>query len=205
MRGDATYTLDVDFGADVGLGVQRYFAEQLAFFDRWLRRTGRRARGEAPVRIFVMGGGSGRKTALGKLDHGGRWREEHEWPLARRPRRPLPPARRRLALAGGARGRDEPRRYTYDPAHRCRRSAGTTARSASCRPEGAGMEPAWSRLLSPALRLRNILTPGRADQRETAEFFAAREPYPRLSERADVLVYQTEPLDEPVEVTGRAP
>ena len=31
---------------------------------------------EAPLRIFVMGAGSGR------LVHG-RWRDEHEWPLAR--------------------------------------------------------------------------------------------------------------------------
>ena len=47
------------------------------------------------------------------------------------------------------------------------------------------------------------MTPGAADQKESAEFFTAREPYQRLSERADVLVYQTEPLEEPVEVTGR--
>jgi hypothetical protein len=65
------------------------------------------------------------------------------------------------------------------------------------------MEPAWARFLSPVLRLRNVLTPGPADQKEAAEFFASREPYPRLSERPDVLVYATAPLDEPVEVTGR--
>ena len=47
------------------------------------------------------------------------------------------------------------------------------------------------------------MTPGPADQKESAEFFTAREPYVRLSERDDVLVYQTEPLAEPVEVTGR--
>ena len=70
--------------------------------------------------------------------------------------------------------------------------------------EGAGMEPAWSRFLSPVLRLRNILTPGPMDQQETPEIFAAREPYPRLSERADVLVFETEPLEEAIEVTGRA-
>ncbi len=70
--------------------------------------------------------------------------------------------------------------------------------------EGAAMEPAWSRFLSPVLRLRNIMTPGPADQKESPEFFTSREPYPRLSERPDVLVYQTEPLAEPVEVTGRA-
>ena len=87
MRGDVTYTLDVDFGPDSRWGVQRYFEEQLEYFDRWLREDGSQAAGWAPsgkpVRIFVMGGGSGRKTALGKLDHGGRWREEDEWPLSR--------------------------------------------------------------------------------------------------------------------------
>ncbi len=44
MRGDATYTLDVDFGEDSAWGVRRYFAEQLAFFDRWLQEEG----GDAP-------------------------------------------------------------------------------------------------------------------------------------------------------------
>ena len=66
------------------------------------------------------------------------------------------------------------------------------------------MEPVWARLLNPALLLRNIMTPGPADQKESAELFTARQPGRRLSERADVLVYQTEPLEEPVEVTGRA-
>ena len=85
MRGDATFCLDVDFGKDSAWGVKRYFDEQLEFFNRFLPddATGQPA-AEAPVRIFVMGGGSGHKTAAGKLDHGGRWRDEWEWPLARR-------------------------------------------------------------------------------------------------------------------------
>jgi putative CocE/NonD family hydrolase len=62
----------------------------------------------------------------------------------------------------------------------------------------------WARLLNPTLRLRNVLTPGPADQKESPEFFASSEPYPRLSDRADVLVYQSEPLTEAIEVTGRA-
>ncbi len=36
MRGDATFCHDVDFGPESAWGVQRYFDEQLAFFDRWL-------------------------------------------------------------------------------------------------------------------------------------------------------------------------
>src|SRR5581483_3968506 len=204
MRGDATYTLDVDFGEHSRWGVQRYFEEQLAFFDRWLPdgATGHPA-GEAPVKIFVMGGGSGRKTPLGKLDHGGRWRDEQEWPLARAvpttyylhsdgTLRLEPPA------AGAA-----PRRFVYDPDDPVPTIGGLYCAVGELPSEGADIEPMWARLLNPALLLRNIMTPGPADQRESAEFFTAREPYRRLSERPDVLVYQTEPLAEPVEVTGR--
>ena len=131
---------------------------------------------EAPVRIFVMGGGSGRKTA----ERQARPRR----PLARRAgvaararacRRRLPPPRRRLAL-DRARRRPAPSRGTSPTTRsiRCRRSAASTARSASFRPEGEGMEPMWARLLNPALRLRNIMTPGPADQKESPAFFAAR-------------------------------
>ena len=205
MRGDATYTLDVDYGPSSVWGVQRYFEEQLAFFDRWLKEDGGGApEGEAPIRIFVMGGGSGRKSALGKLDHGGRWREEHEWPLARAREVVYHLHGDGSLLLEPPAGEDEPRRFTYDPAHPVPTIGGNYCSIGELPAEGAGMEPAWSRFLSPVLRLRNILTPGPMDQKETPELFAAREPYPRLSERSDVLVFQTEPLAEPIEVTGRA-
>jgi len=203
MRGDATFCHDVDFGPASVWGVQRYFDEQLAFFSRWLPddATGH-PEGEAPVRIFVMGGGSGRKTAEGKLDHGGRWREEREWPLARAVPTPF-----HLRPDGGL-SRDappegaEPRRYTFDPAHPVPTIGGLYCAIGELPADGAGMEQAWARLLNPVLRLRDLLTPGPADQRESPSFFGSEEPYPRLSERADVLVYETEPLTEPIEVTG---
>src|ERR1700722_8380957 len=79
-------TLDAD-GGDI-------FARRLEWFDRHLKgmvapvgveasASGRAAGNgsEAPVRLFVMGGGSGRKTAQGRLDHGGRWRSERDWPV----------------------------------------------------------------------------------------------------------------------------
>jgi len=206
MRGDATYTLDVDFGPDSRWGIRRYFAEQLAFFDRWLKDGPASGTGWAPdgkpVRIFVMGGGTGRRTALGKLDHGGRWRDEDEWPLARaRPTSwylhgdgslgPEPPA-----------ARVEPRRFTYDPDDPVPTIGGLYCAVGEFPPDGVDIEAAWARLLNPSLRLRNIMTPGPADQKESAGYFTAREPYRRLSERADVLVYQTEPLEQSVEVTG---
>jgi uncharacterized protein len=202
MRGDASWTLDVDFGPDSVWGVRRYFEEQLRFFDAYLKEAGEPL-DDAPVRIFVMGGGSGRRTADGKLDHGGRWREEREWPVAR--------TRARTywlhgdgTLSEQDPGHAEPRRFTYDPAHPVPTIGGNYCAVGELPAEGPAIEPAWARLVNPTLRLRNLLTPGPADQAEAPEFFGSRAPYPRLSQRPDVLVYQSEPLAEPVEVTGRA-
>jgi predicted acyl esterase len=202
MRGDASWTLDVDFGPDSVWGVRRYFEEQLRFFDAYLRDDGVPLDGP-PVRIFVMGGGSGRRTALGKLDHGGRWRDEQEWPLARATAQTL-----HLHSDGSLRAEEppagaEPRQFTYDPDDPVPTVGGLYCAVGEMPSGDAELEPAWARLLNPALMLRNIMTPGGADQKESAEYFTAREPYQRLSERADVLVNQTEPLEEPVEVTGR--
>jgi len=154
------------------------------------------------VRIFVMGGGSGRRTAAGKLDHGGRWRDEQAWPLQRAVPTPF------YLHADGRLDRETPapsappRRYTFDPAHPVPTLGGLYCSIGELPAGEAGMEPAWARLLSPVLRLRDLLTPGPVDQKEDPAFFGSREPYPRLSERPDVLVYQTDPLAEAVEVTG---
>jgi uncharacterized protein len=204
MRGDVTYTLDVDFGESSRWGVRRYFEEQFEFFNRWLPdgAPGQPV-GEAPVRIFVMGGGSGRKTAEGKLDHGGGWRDEQEWPLAR-----AVPTVWHLhgdgSLRAEAPGEDgASRHFTYDPEDPVPTIGGNYCAVGELPQQGEGMEPMWMRLLNPALLLRNIMTPGPTDQKESAAFFTAKEPYVRLSERPDVLVYETEPLAEAVEVTGR--
>src|SRR4030095_13594442 len=72
------------------------------WYDRWLRGVDNGLDAEAPLKIFVMGGGSGRgssagrlraggrgraraagRASAGRLVHGGRWRDEREWPLAR--------------------------------------------------------------------------------------------------------------------------
>ncbi|MGA1327962.1 MAG: CocE/NonD family hydrolase [Rubrivivax sp.] len=206
MRGEASWCHEVDFGADSVWGVQRYFEEQLAFFSRWLADdpdAAPQVDRTPPVRLFVMGGGSGRRTAAGKLDHGGRWRAEREWPLARA----VPTAlhlRSDGRLSAEPAGVDEPpRRFRYDPAHPVPTLGGLYCSIGELPDGGAGVEPAWARLLSPVLRLRDLLTPGPVDQKESPTFFGAREPWPRLRDRPDVLVFETEPLAQAVEVTGQ--
>lgn len=80
---------DVDFGPQATLHgnlSHDYLSFRLGWFNRHLKQV--RQDDPAPVRLFVMGGGSGRRNAAGRLDHGGRWREEAEWPIART--RPVP-------------------------------------------------------------------------------------------------------------------
>jgi putative CocE/NonD family hydrolase len=74
---------DVDFGPGSTLDTDGgdIFMRRLQWFDRHLKGARVGPGREAPVRLFVMGGGSGRKTAQGRLDHGGQWRSEHDWPI----------------------------------------------------------------------------------------------------------------------------
>ena len=209
----ASYAGNVDFGAQATLDNARegsFNEQRLAFFDRWLKEedrhradtevgpyTGadtqvgpntRQAQGErgrddgpgerAPVKLFVMGGGSGRKNPEGRLDHGGKWVEETAWPPARVKETPL-------YLNGGGRlsiGLPEPgtrpSRYRFDPETPVPTIGGNIS---------SGMP---------------IMEPGGFDQRESEEFFGCQAPYLPLASRRDVLVFQTEPLTEDVEVTG---
>jgi putative CocE/NonD family hydrolase len=202
MRGDSTWVGDVDFGPASVWGVPRYFEEQLRFFDRWLRDVPTEVDREPPVRIFVMGGGSGRRTPQGKLDHGGQWRSEHEWPPARtRPTtyylhgdgtlRPEPPPREA-----------PPRSFTFDPEHPVPTIGGSLCGIMELPADQGDLDPMWRRFLSPVTRLRHIVPIGPAHQKETPKLFGARPPYPLLADRPDVLVFQTPPLPEPIELTG---
>ena len=126
---------------DVALGSRSATSTSSCALRRWLPdEAAGQPPDEPPVQIFVMGGGTGRKTALGKLDHGGRWRDEQEWPLARAQARDVASARGRRAR-GRASAAGEPRRSPTTRTTPCRRSAATTARSASSRRRARG----WSR------------------------------------------------------------
>ena len=212
MRGDTSFCLDVDFGPQSVWGVTRYFAEQLAFFGRHLRGAlaasgsepqSLQAPDEAPVRIFVMGGGSGRRLPSGRLDHGGHWRDEYEWPLARA--RPTP-----FHLHGDGTLAEEPAAagappctFTFDPAHPVPTIGGLLCQIGELPPAGPdAQEDAWTRFLNPVLRLRNVVSPGPAHQEETEEIFGAEQPGRLLCDRPDVLCFRTEPLAAAVEVTG---
>ena len=74
------YAGDAEFTADAALD---FDAWRLRWLDRWLKGTPNGIDTEPPVRVYVMGAGEPHKTRDGRLFVGGRWRDEHEWPLAR--------------------------------------------------------------------------------------------------------------------------
>jgi putative CocE/NonD family hydrolase len=80
-----TWNGEVDFGPQSTLDgnlAENYLALRLRWFERFLKEDAN-AIADAPVQLFVMGGGSGQRNADGRLEHGGRWRGEAGWPLAR--------------------------------------------------------------------------------------------------------------------------
>jgi len=171
---------EVEFGPDATIdswaGDWRAF--RLRFFDRWLKGAPNGLEAEPAVRVFVMGGGSGRRNAAGLLEHGGRWRSGSDWPF---PGTRL--ARFHLHEGGGL---DEappaagatPLEWDSDPRNPVPTIGGAIT----------SMEP--------------VIAGGPMDQREREGHFGCRPPYLPLASRADVLVFQTPPLPADVEVIG---
>jgi hypothetical protein len=112
------------------------------------------------------------------MDHGGRWRREGEWPLARTQHTPY-----YFHVDGSLSTQrpdgDEPTsEYDYDPKHPVPTIGGSIFAGAP------------------------VMEGGAFDQREGPRFFGSQEPYLPLSSRLDVLVFQTAALERDVEVTG---
>ena len=175
------YSGDADFGAQSTIDnrVEGDFNRQRQrFFDRWLKGADNGWEERPAVQLFVMGGGNGRRTAAGRLRHGGRWRAALEWPPAEGVATPF------YLQPGGGLSEQPPQveeassRYRFDPANPVPTIGGNIS---------SGLP---------------IMEPGGFDQRESADFYGCQPPYLPLASRPDVLVFQTEPLAADVEITG---
>jgi putative CocE/NonD family hydrolase len=164
-----------EFGKGAGVDMN---ALRHRWFDRWLLGLQNGVDREAPVRIFVMGGGDAHKTPEGRLFVGGAWRDEREWPLARTAYAPY------YLHAGGTLSPEPPgasstpTRYSFDPRNPVPTIGGSVSSEGVLMPRGA------------------------QDQRCYAEHWLCKDTLP-LSARQDVAVFQTPPLDGDVEVTGK--
>lgn len=168
------YAGDVAFGDSAR--VMDFLTDfHVRFFDYHLKGARTAAATDAPVRVFVMGTGSGRRDADGRLEHGGYWTSSNTWPLegtrfvpyyfhADGGLRPTKPSAVRSSTT-----------YTFDP----HAPVPTIGGGASAR-----------------------LKDGAFNQREDPRFPPSKAPWLPLRARADVVVFQTEPLTEDVTIVG---
>jgi putative CocE/NonD family hydrolase len=169
----------VDFGKDAAIADELAWRKE--WFDHWMKSIDNSVGKAAPfakkVRIFVMGTGDGSKTKDGLLNHGGQWRDENEWPLARMKPTPF------YLHAEGLLSDEKPKResaavtYAFDPKNPVPTLGGNISSG-----DGIMQQGAW-------------------DQRGSDKFWNWTKPIP-LSARGDVLVFQTSPLAEDTEITG---
>lgn len=173
------------FHGQVSFGPAAAIPDPLAWrrewYDHWLKGIDNSVGKDAPfrtkVRIFVMGTGDGSKSKTGLLEHGGFWRDEQEWPLAR-----TRPTNYYLWPDGRLRDVAPPRdagstSFQFDPRHPVPTIGGQISSN------------------------NDIMLQGAWDQRGGPHIWNGKEPMP-LSARNDVLLFQTEPLTADVEVTG---
>ncbi len=149
----------------------------MRWYDRWMRGDRNGVDDDAPVLLYIMGTGDDRRSPAGRLMHGGSWRSEREWPIART--RPTP-----LYLhADGSLSSSAPSveasstTYTFDPRHPVPTIGGNISSN------------------------QGLMQNGGYDQRPRDDTHAAGNRLP-LSERRDVLVFRTTPLEADLEVTG---
>lgn len=181
LHGDRniSHSGDVDFGAHAafdGHVDQDWLSCRLAWFEHSLKPSAQPA---APsVQVFLMGGGSGKRDAKGRLQHGGRWLQSAQWPLpgnqvvtlyltAQKQLSRIAPTEAGASMT-----------YLADPAHPVPTLGGALTSGAP------------------------IFVGGAFDQRERADFFGTRGDNRPLNEREDVLSFHTEPLEEDLVVAG---
>jgi uncharacterized protein len=180
-RRSETHAGDVDFGAratfEAAFGMD-FFELRRRWFDYSLRHSGPNPLARGRVAVFVMGGGSGRRNAAGRLDHGGDWLISDTWPLPGTGLRPLYlHAGQRLDFAPPTVAQAQAS-FDYDPRHPVPTIGGTLASG----------EP--------------IMRPGAFDQRDDARFFGCSGTGLDLGQRPDVLSFATAPLAEELVVAG---
>ncbi len=165
---------EVEFTPDAALDMKQI---HLRWYDRWMKDELNGVESDPPVLIYVMGVGDDRRTRGGLLNHGGYWRREREWPLERAT------ATAYYLHEGGGLSKDRPSEdesssaYTFDPKHPVPTVGGNISSNGG------------------------LMTNGGYDQRPRDDTHAAENRLP-LSERADVLMFRTEPLEADLEVTG---
>jgi|SRR5579859_889014 len=170
---ESSFSGEADFGPSASLSLNDL---ELSWMDRWLKGIPNAVEKQSPVRIFVMGGGDAHKTPEGLVFVGGVWRNENEWPLKRAVATPYY-FRENSSLSPEKPTDSSPQQIRFDPKNPVPSIGGNVSSQ------------------------QGLMQAGAYDQRCRSEI--ANCPIEsRLSSRNDVLTFESEPLKEPLEVTG---
>lgn len=176
-----TYAGDVDFGPAATLDgslAPDHLAQRVRWFDAWMKGDKNGVAEEPAVQLFIMGGGSGTKNAAGRMDHGGNWRAEKDWPIPDARNTPYYLHPKGLLSPDMPPAGDGSVSFDYDPDHPVPTMGGNVT---------SGLP---------------VMAGGAFDQVEGLKFFGSREPYIPVAVRPDVLVFETRLLEADTEVTG---
>ncbi|MFD5746127.1 CocE/NonD family hydrolase [Streptomyces sp. NPDC127033] len=183
-RRSVSYAGDVDFGPEAPLdgNLAADYAEFRAdWFDARLSSAPPR---DPAVRYFRMGGGSGRRTAEGRLDHGGRWLAGSTWPPEH-----AHTAEFRLTADGGL--TVEPGELTPEP--------GALAGYLEYDHDPRDPVPTIGGQVTSG---EPVMAGGAFDQRPDDRTYSLTGSRLPLASRPDVLTFQTAPLERDVVVAG---
>ena len=198
MAHQNSFAGNVDFGADAAM---RDFADwHLSIFDWAMKGSQLRYLTGAPIRLFVMGGGSGERTAEGRLAHGGRWRDEDYWPLRRTSFTPYYLHEDGLLSTEPPSAEGGETTYNFNPSDPVPTIGGSVSSLCDNAPLERGIaNPAYSGVVA----RRSAICPGGGfDQSERPSASQGAAPYLPLRMRQDVIVFETDPLQVDMEVTG---
>jgi predicted acyl esterase len=198
---ELTHSGDVDFGPSAAIN---YNQLRLRWFDQTLKGIDTGILDEPPVRIFVMGGGDGEKNKEGRLNHGGEWRYEKEWPLSRTKYTRYFLHKNGLLSPTHDSTDKSKTSYIYDPDNPVPTIGGNLSSLYYLKPlpDDFDLPIMFPNSLLKLLKTRSISKVGAYNQVETPDVYGAKKPYQPLSTRQDVLVFQTPPLEDDVELTG---
>jgi uncharacterized protein len=171
---EESFSGEADFGPEAKIS---YYELAKHWFERWLKGISNGVEEQSPVRIFVMGGGDCHRTAEGRIFVGGHWRDEKSWPLARAVNVSYY-FHSDGTLSTQLPAQSQPTSYLFDPKHPVPTLGGNTSSSGI------------------------LMTNGALDQRCRSDYWACEGDTRALSARNDLLVFQTAPLDQDLEVTG---
>lgn len=179
---EATFSGDVDFGPDASIGGTGLAPSPndlaLRWFDRWLKGIDNGIDMIDPVTYFLMGGGDGMMNSKGRMNHGGKWMTSKRWPLSQTKCTKYYLHDNNVLSTEPPQKEASHSNYTFDPKDPVPTIGGNISSA------------------------HGVMMPGAYDQVERPNILGCEPPYLPLAFRADVLVFETAPLDDPIEITG---